>query len=660
MPTPGHPRERGDATHLYLVCGDDTLAYRLVNELLALPDAAVTSILPTTHTAIGDSIATLPDVEIVRADRIDTRALTDARIAGADAIVFTDQDDLRNLDAALVARELAPGVRIVMRMYDEVLAESVRELIPNCAVLSATAVAAPAFVAAVADGFAPAPLRVLGRSLYVTNRADARPEDVLCGLAVTEGLDEPLVLPGDTAPVDLVLSVSVPEVGPVLRATASAAEVHKRARRRAFLGLVALVSRRLRLIVGLLVGLVAAGAATFVLVKHVNWWQGFYLSVLTTAGGANAGPNVETGEQVLNVILTVISIAIIPLVTAAVVETVVTARLALASGGLTAPVDSHVVVVGLGNVGTRVITALDDLGIAVVGIDRDPQARGVEVARQRRVAVIVGDANRPETLRAASVQTARTLMVLTSSDLANVQTALLGRKAAPDLQMVLRLFDGDFAERIQRTFGFATSRSVSALAAPSFAAAMLGHQVIATISVARRVLLVAEMPIGAGSALEAKTVADIQRDGACRVLAIRTGRGDQTLWAPPAGRKLVRTDVIVTVSTRDGLGDLLHRTAPAPEDTRPPVAVFDARPEPPVSRRVRDHLRPHHAHADAAPPARALPAEVPGHPPVDEATAHPVAPATGSEAPHPAPKARGGAGVPDPRPAPGGEPGSSA
>jgi len=271
---------------------------------------------------------------------------------------------------------------------------------------------------------------------------------------------------------------------------------------------------------------------------------------------------------------------VIPLVTAAVVETVVSARLALASGGLTAPVEDHIVVVGLGNVGTRVITALDDLGIAVVGVDRDPQARGVEVARQRRIPVIVGDANRQETLRSASIATARTLMVLTSNDLANVQTALLGRKAAPNAQMVLRLFDGDFAERIQRTFGFATSRSVSALAAPSFAAAMLGHEVIATISVARRVLLVAEYPVGAGSQIEGKTVGDLQRAGARRVVAIRTGRGAQTLWAPPAGRKLTRTDTIVTVSTRDGLGDLLHRAAPATEgEERAPVLVFDALPD---------------------------------------------------------------------------------
>jgi Trk K+ transport system NAD-binding subunit len=583
MPTPGQRRGRDAVaaadSHSYIVCGSDTLAFRLVVELLALPDATVTAILTDNESATGARIARLPEVRVVVAKRLDAEALADAGLAGADAVVLTEQDDIGNLDTALVARELAPGVRIVMRMYDEVLAESVRELIPNCATLSATAVAAPAFVAAAVDGLAPAPVRVLDRSVYVTGRDEADPQDVICGLAATGNQDEPQVLPADPATADLVLTVATPrETAP---RAASATEVHRRARRRAVMGMVSLVVRRLRLIVAVLLAIVIASAAVFVVIRHVNWWEGIYLAVLTAAGGAPAVLSIDTGEQVLNIVLTVVSIAVIPLVTAAVVETVVSARLALASGGLTAPVEGHVVVVGLGNVGTRVVSALDDLGIAVVGIDRDPQARGVEVARQRRIPVIVGDANRQETLRAASVQTARTLMVLTSNDLANVQTALLGRKAAPDVQMVLRLFDGDFAERIQRTFGFATSRSVSALAAPSFAAAMLGHEVIATISVARRVLLVAEYPVGAGSQLEGRTVGDVQGAGARRVVAIRTGRGAQTLWAPPAGRKLTRTDTIVTVSTRDGLGDLLHMAEPATEGEHGPVAVFDA----PVDRR---------------------------------------------------------------------------
>jgi Trk K+ transport system NAD-binding subunit len=255
---------------------------------------------------------------------------------------------------------------------------------------------------------------------------------------------------------------------------------------------------------------------------------------------------------------------------------VVSARLALANGGLVGPIDSHVVVIGLGDLGTRVLASLDDLGIGVVAIDRDPEARGVEVARQRHIPVIVGDATRRETLAAASVHTSRSLVVLTSSDLANVQTSLLARRASPYIRAVMRLFDSEFAERIGRTFGFITSRSVSALAAPSFAAAILGHEVVATIPVRRRVLLAAEVPVGAGSQLDGQIVGDLQREGEIRIIAIRTGRGTQVLWAPPAGRRLARTDTLVAITNRSGLGDLLRRSVTA--DAHRTVTTYDSMP----------------------------------------------------------------------------------
>ncbi len=545
----------------YIVCGDNTLAFRLITELRTLPDTDVTVVMRRSQVTSEAPIESLPGIELIVTDHLDAETLQRARITDSEAIALTDQNDVANLDTALLVREVAPHVRIVLRMFDEVLADAVHELVSDCAVLSATAVAAPAFVAAAVGSEAPIPLRLFNRMVYVMSRTQARPEDVLCGLAVTAGVHEPFVLPEDQIEADLVLSGGT---GPgAALAAASTGDVHRRGHRRALLVMLALVARRLRLVVVALLAIIVAGTAILTPLAHLNLWQGFYVTVLSTFGGTTPDLSANPSLQVLHILFTVISIALIPLVTATVVESVVSARLAISGGGLIGPIDSHVIVAGLGDLGTRVLTALDDLGFAVVGIDRDPSARGVEVARERHVPVIVGDLGRQATLGSASVATARSLVVLTSSDLANVQTALLARKVNPDIRPALRLFDGDFAERIQRTFSFTTSRSVSALAAPSFAAAMLDHEVVATIPVHRRVLLVAEIPVGAGSELDGRTVGDLQRPGVARVVAIRTGRGAQVLWAPPAGRKLTRTDTVLTVSSRDGLGDLLHRAIPA-------------------------------------------------------------------------------------------------
>ncbi len=250
---------RATVERRYIVCGGSTLAYRLVKELQGLPDSHVTVVMRGAFTETDAPMETLDGVDMVLTEHLDADVLTRARVAESQAIAFTDQDDIGNLDAALLARELAPDVRIVTRMFDEVLAESVHDLVADCAVLSATAVAAPAFVAAAVGRDAAIPLRLFGRSVFVTERDQTRPEDVLCGLAVTTGGGEPRVLPAVADEADLVLAGAVVsgDVEPPTRT-----DVHRQARRRALLGLLSVVGKRLRLVFALLLLVIVIGTVT--------------------------------------------------------------------------------------------------------------------------------------------------------------------------------------------------------------------------------------------------------------------------------------------------------------------------------------------------------------------------------------------------------------
>jgi len=250
-----------------------------------------------------------------------------------------------------------------------------------------------------------------------------------------------------------------------------------------------------------------------------------------------------------------VSLALIPALTATVVDALVKLRLQREAGGLYDPVAEHTVVVGLGDVGTRTVRALHNEGVDVVAIERDSDAPGVQIARDLKIPVIVGDADRPETLDRASIGTAQTLVVASTDDVTNLEIALLGLSARPELRVVLRLFDTDFADRVRRAFNIHTSRSVSYLAAPAFAAAMIGRAVLATIPVRRRVLLIAEVPVGERSLLEHKTVASVNRPYDARLLAVRTT--DQVVWRPTEGRPLRAGDRIIVVATRVGLSRLL-------------------------------------------------------------------------------------------------------
>ncbi len=272
-------------------------------------------------------------------------------------------------------------------------------------------------------------------------------------------------------------------------------------------------------------------------------------------------------EKATLVVLTIASIALIPLLTGAVVDAVIKVRLEVADGSLPRRASGHVIVVGLGGVGSHVVEGLHALGVDVIAIDRSADARGVSAARELRIPLIVGDASRRETLVAASLATSRALVVLTSDDVTNLETALVGRAVRPDLRVVLRLFDGDFADQVQRAFDLTISRSVSYLAVPSFVARMLGHELEA-IPVARRVLLVAKTTVGERSLLARMTVGDLRRPGETWLLRLTNLVGSQLPATVADGRRLRPGEKITVVATRAGLARLMAEAAARPDAVR--------------------------------------------------------------------------------------------
>src|SRR5262249_1398803 len=143
-------------------------------------------------------------------------------------------------------------------------------------------------------------------------------------------------------------------------------------------------------------------------------------------------------------------------------------------------------------------------------------------------------------------------------------------------------FDGEFADRVQRAFGIDVSRSVSYLAAPAFAAAMLAREVIGTISVRRHVLLIADLPVGAGSTLDGQRVDVVSRAGEIHLLGGRPGRGQRTTWSPGGQRRLTSTDRLIVVATRAGLSDLVRRSAAGNDPEPEPGLLVPDRPLPPL------------------------------------------------------------------------------
>jgi Trk K+ transport system NAD-binding subunit len=543
-----------------VVCGDNPLAYRLVNELVTRFGAEVTVVLPGRNRNQGPRMGQLPGVKLIEAAQPDDAALRAAGVVEARALALVGQDDVGNIHAALRAHDLNPDLRLVIRMFNTSLGFKIRTLFADCAVLSDSAMAAPSFVAAALGELAPSHIRLPGRTLYLTRRVDVPAKRVVCGMADTSDSGTRL-LPADQDNADLVLALADgPPTDPL------ASHRRNRAVRRARF----LLSHNLVRLVLVLLGLILLGLVLMATAGHAGIGGAVYQTLLDAAGDAVPDRTLDPFGKVVQVMITLSGLALIPVATAAVVDGLVRARLADPKPDPERFGD-HVVVVGLGNVGTRVVAQLHDLGISVVCVETDENARGVQQARRLGLPVVFGDATRDDTLRSASVANARALLLLTSSDVVNLEAALQGRALAgrtprEDLRVVLRLFDDDLAERVERSLGIAISRSVSRLAASAFAAAMVERQVIGTMSIGRAVLMIAEVPVIAGSSLTGQPIGAANEPGQARVIAVRHHDGNDLDWAPGSTDELTPLDRLIVVATRAGLGRLLARSmAPVPQ-----------------------------------------------------------------------------------------------
>ncbi|MGW7385728.1 NAD-binding protein [Streptomyces sp. NPDC054794] len=618
-----------------VICGDDGLAHRLAVELDAVCGEAVTVVLPSGHDEHGAEIAALhrdPDssVELLVAARPDERTLRAAGVERAAALALTYGDDQVNMTAALVARALNPTVRLVVRMYDRERGRHLERLLDRAAqlcddaardmsttVLSDADTAVPELVAAAAVGHGHT-LQVEGKVFRGVVRPAGTPPQptdlatlaVLSGAhqddpasqdsAETPGEDGTQLLPDTRTAYHRQFThgrLLLEEIThhhttePAARGRRGRARSWLRARL-AHLPWRVFLSHQLAAVYGTLAAIVVAlSTATALFADEHPWWKNTYLPLLDIFTMGDPATDESVARRVLQLIAGFVGLAILPMVVAATMNATEAFRAASASHPPDDDVTGHIVLVGLGKVGTRVLVRLHNTGHQVVVIERDPHARGVALARELGVPLILEDATAPGVLDRARVGDCGSLLVLTRDDGQNLDIVMAVREQNPAVRVVTRLYDDDFAATVQRTLrasypdALTRSRSVSALAAPSFAAAMMGRHVLGVMPVERGSLLFTCVDVAGHAELEGRSVHEAFRENEWRVLAVGAAAGpvpsseSDTLaglrldrqgfdWRPVQGRVLRAGDRVVLATTRRGLDILMTGVQPHPNGRR--------------------------------------------------------------------------------------------
>lgn len=558
-----------------VVCGTEHLGLRTIDELRAR-DEEVVAIAPTSAPveALSEQGVTL-----IVGDSRQPRILREADVASASVIVLTSDDDLANLNTSLAASELNPAIRVVMRLFDQEVGAHIPELFRDAVALSSSALAAPGFVSAAIDGETGSRFHLAGRVLSSRRSSEPaigtrsvaiarlNPDRTVEMLPDADG-DGPDLIVVDIAPegVSAPTKVRAPRVG-VKRLPFSLRRLLTSLR-----GRLASPERRLVKFGAILFVLALASAVYFRVVANLDPFDAvaYAISLLTGASVpidlADAARN--GALRLYAIFLSLIGAALIAVVYAFITDALIRSRLLQTLGRRTVPGDihDHVIVVGLGSIGYRVALGVAERGVPVVAVEVRDEGRFVSPARAAGMPVFIGDARHREVLDELRLGTARALVAATSDDLVNLAIALNARAVRPDLRVVLRLFDPEFAIRVQRGFGIRFTRSVSHLAAPAFAAAAIRSEVVATVPVGdRRVVLFARLRVPAGSRLEGRLASSLDVPGALRLLAVADPGSDAARWDIPADEILDSDEEVVVAATRAGLAELLHHASMVPD-----------------------------------------------------------------------------------------------
>ncbi|MEZ0052238.1 Trk K+ transport system NAD-binding subunit [Mycobacterium sp. MAA66] len=538
-----------------VVCGTDALAGRITEGLQAA-GATVVSI----HEPAG---------------------LKAAIITSASAIVCAGDDDAVNLEIALLARQFSSTVRVVTRLANGVLREAVALGNGPGAVLDVADLAAPSVVEA-----------CLARTTHTISVAGV--DFVISGTDAPQ--DSTLrKMFGDLAPVAVVRGEKSEHAGDVIPCPGRDFEVHhgdwtamigtaeeltaagisvprpltSRTHRPWFRRVIDTlrITRddinpafwwALGTSASLLVGSTVLLRFAYHNPHGMSWIDALYFStetIATVGYGDFSFLQQPTWLRLWGIGLMFAGVTTTAVLVAFVADTLVSRRLRRSAGRRQVQhLRNHVIVVGLGSFGIRVVNDLTAAGYDVAVIERDESNRYLSQAAQLDVPVIFGDATLRQTLELAHLDEARAIAVLTPDDMINIETGIVLREMLsprvlpeidrPDVPLVLRIYDRTLGTAVAQRFGFGNVRSTVELAAPWFIGAAMGLQVLGTFSVGQQSFTVGGVHVDAGSGLDGMRMADMPTQ--TRVIAI-TRVGTPTHLHPRRDTKLAAGDTAYLV-----------------------------------------------------------------------------------------------------------------
>lgn len=355
-----------------------------------------------------------------------------------DGVVVLLHDDIKALRYSLMVHHMQPDTRLFVAMFDLTVRTQLRAVVPGCVLLSPASISVPSMVAA-----------ALEPHILAIRRATT--PDVRSWVAVEKTSEKKLKIKPYRLP--------------------------KFFKQRGLFGRMAGQFRPFdsgsRVLLGGALGLVLVIAIeTLVGLGHAPFIRALYDATRTTATISSPALPDEPMVLIWATVAALLVMGFTALFAAGIVNYILSGRHVEIFGRRAMPRFGHVIVVGMGQVGLRLAQELQQLGVAVVGIEQDPNARTLQIARSCGIPVLIADGASRAAMEAVSVSGAVALVAASSEERDNIAVAVGALAVNQQLRVVLRAGSDEAIDETRSLFRIGAVVDVNGLTA-SFVAASL-------------------------------------------------------------------------------------------------------------------------------------------------------------------------------------------
>jgi Trk K+ transport system NAD-binding subunit len=539
----------------FLICGLGSLGQHCV---VALKEFEVGVIAIEQIKPQSWDIANIPDLldNSIWGDCRHKSVLEQAKIGQCRAALLLTTNEQTNIETALAIREINPHIRLVIRSSKTNLNQLLSQQLGNCVAYDPTALPAMAFALAALDtttlGFLTleqqriqivqcqvdpgspwTSLRHLGEFNTPTRRllAHAEASELLPANFHQWEQADPIRVGDRLVYVEVVDPQTSLCVGAKRRLRAPATRASRRGslmvgkhqgkiwqgwRKQLFqfwqLGLQSQV-RQVAVLYGITVlGLLAIG--TFLFQQHylgISLWAAFFDTAILLLGGyGDLFGNFQQLEPIpwwlrlFALGLTIVGTAFVGVLYAILTQALLSSKFQFIQHRPPVPQQHHIVIIGLGRIGQQVAELLQELRQPLVGM-----TLGVDADAAFLPDLPIITSNLTTALIQANCATAKSVAIVTTDEILNLEVALRIQSIDPDSRLVLRTAGQHLSKLLPQILPQAQILDVHTVAAEAFAGAAFGENIINLFRFNNQTILVAEYQIETIDTLNGLLLADV-------------------------------------------------------------------------------------------------------------------------------------------------------